>query len=61
MSLFFKAKCPMCWESIPCNCPEEKERSYGSRPDTRLQEENNRLLAEHNALLRKQIEQQGRK
>lgn len=60
MSLFFKAKCPMCWDSIPRNCPEEKERSYGSRPDTRLQEESNRLAAEQNQLLQKLIDQQGR-
>lgn len=22
-----KAKCPQCWDSLPCNCPEHKEKS----------------------------------
>jgi len=47
MSMFFKAKCHMCWETIPCNCPEEKERSYGSRPD------NSRLIADQNYELKR--------
>jgi len=26
----FKAKCPNCWDSIPCNCSAQKERDQAA-------------------------------
>lgn len=45
------AKCPNCWDPIPCNCDAEKERSYGRSPA----EIQNELLREQNELLRELV------
>jgi len=47
---FLKAKCPQCWDSIPCDCPEQKEREASSLSSHNAK--THRLLREQNALLK---------
>lgn len=52
------AKCPQCWDSIPCGCAEQGERDRSARDQeayrqTTAVQETNRLLREQNELLRR--------
>ncbi len=55
-----KAKCPICWDSIPCSCPEQKERESEHRSwegwmSESLLRKQKELLEEQNRLLRKLV------
>ena len=57
---WIKAKCPQCWDVIPCDCDEQRERDNSlsnviASQEREQEREKLKLLREQNELLRKLI------